>query len=369
MTKRVLIIGGYGNFGKIIARLLAKEPNIVLIVAGRRLHLAKQLASQLDAQHPVEAYQCDIHHEFGAFLAKVTPDIVIHTSGPFQGQSYQVPKACIQQGCHYIDLADGRDYVTHIDSLDEKAKQQGVFVCSGASSLPGLSSAIIEQYTRHFSLLESAKYAIATAQLTNQGLATTAGVLSYAGKSFFSLVKGKQKAIYGWQGLQYKRFWRLGTRFLGNCDVPDLALFPKHYPSLQSIQFKAGLELKCLQLILYGLSWLVRCKLLPSLNHFAKPMLAISHCFDRFGRDNTGFYMTLSGQDMEGKNLTIEFDIYAQNGDGRNIPCIPAILLTKRLAQGENLTGARPCVGLVQLKDYLDAFKHYGLNITWRNTL
>ena len=52
------------------------------------------------------------------------------------------------------------------------AKAKKILLCSGASSVPGLSSAIIENYRARFSELELIDYAIATAQLTNQGLAT-----------------------------------------------------------------------------------------------------------------------------------------------------------------------------------------------------
>ena len=35
MPKRVLIIGGYGNFGGTIARALARESDIQLLIGGR----------------------------------------------------------------------------------------------------------------------------------------------------------------------------------------------------------------------------------------------------------------------------------------------------------------------------------------------
>ena len=35
MTARVLILGGYGNFGSFISKTLAEDKNITVIVAGR----------------------------------------------------------------------------------------------------------------------------------------------------------------------------------------------------------------------------------------------------------------------------------------------------------------------------------------------
>src|SRR3546814_18465544 len=53
---------------------------------------------------PPEAHRIDITANVGAALARIAPDIVIHTTGPFQAQDHDVAKACIAQGCHYLDL-------------------------------------------------------------------------------------------------------------------------------------------------------------------------------------------------------------------------------------------------------------------------
>ena len=364
---RILIIGGYGNFGKYIAKTLGQNPQIALTIVGRDIHKAKALAKKLNAINPVDVWYCDIFKNLNEILGKWQPFIVIHTSGPFQTQDYIVARACLAFHCHYIDLADSRQFVSNINQFDEQAKEKKLLLCSGASSVPGLSSAIIENYSRYFYKLESIDYAIATAQLTNQGLATTAGVLSYAGKPFSTQLNGKKHKIYGWQDIRLKPFWRLNKRLLGNCDIPDLELFPKYYRSLNTIRFQAGLELKSLQIILFIMSWLVRIKLLPSLNKFAKLMLYISHLFNRFGSNNTGFYMQLNGLDKEKIPLTIRFEIYAQHGDGLYIPCIPAILLTEALIKEDlSLRGAMPCVGLISLESYLAKLHDLGLNISWR---
>jgi len=48
--KHILIIGGYGNFGSFIARVLARENNIQLILAGRDVKKAKALADIIEAK-------------------------------------------------------------------------------------------------------------------------------------------------------------------------------------------------------------------------------------------------------------------------------------------------------------------------------
>lgn len=360
MAKRVLLVGGYGNFGKFIAQRLACEPTIRLIIAGRSAENARQLAQELDA----EWAKLDIAAALDESLHELKPDILIHTSGPFQEQSYEVAEACIRNQVHYVDLADGRDFVTNIDRLDAKAKDARVLIVSGASTVPGLTAAIVARYAGEFAALETLEFAIATAQQTNRGLATVKAVLGYAGRPFTTLIDGRMQKIYGWQGLTWRRFRGLGLRSLANCDIPDLALFPKLFPTLRTIRFRAGLELPLLQFGLWLLTWLVRAGIMPNLRSAAPTLLRASRLFDVFGTDDSGFYMEMRGRGPTGAMQRLIFDLTARAGDGLMIPCIPAIVLTMRLARDEvAVRGAQACIGLIDLDAILDELK--SLRITW----
>ena len=366
MIQKVLVIGGYGNFGRFISQQLARNADIQILVGGRDLQKARAIADTVSAPHSIIPVHLDIRQNLAAVLQQHQPRVVIHTSGPFQGQGYDVARACIAQGCHYIDLADARDFVRGIHTLDSAARGQDILVCSGASSVPCLSSAIIDHYRPEFQTLENVEYAISTAQKTSRGQATTAAVLSYAGKSFTTLLNGKSDAIFGWQDLRMRRFWGLGWRLLGNCDIPDLALFSTRYPDLRNLRFQAGLELKAVHFVLFALTWLVRGRLLRSLQPLAPSLLNISRLLDPFGSDSSGFYMQLTGENIQGKPHSRRFDLVAHNGDGMLIPCIPAILLAQKLVRNEvTIRGARPCMGLITLDEYLAALDKF--DIHWRS--
>jgi len=366
MIHRVLIIGGYGNFGSFISKTLALESTIQVIVAGRSLEKAKQLVSGLVAVNKPEAVALNIHDDFPSSLKSLAPNIVIHTSGPFQEQGYHIARTCIKQGVHYIDLADGRSFVENIESLNEDARKQNVLVVSGASSVPCLTSALVDYYKSEFKVLDSLDYGITTAQKTARGLATTTAILSYTGKPFKTKIDGKQHIIYGWQGLKARKYKKLGWRLIGNCDVPDLALFPKRYPGLKTIRFYAGLELPFIHCTLWGLSWLVRLGLIRKLEKAGDLLLRISFLFDFLGSDNSAFHMVLSGKDEAGQDKVITFELTASSGDGPYIPCMPAILMTKNLVRHEiDKYGAFPCVGFITRDQYLNALSE--LDITWED--
>ncbi len=364
MIKRVLVIGGYGNFGSFISKALAQDENIQVIIAGRSRDKANQLASELDT----EAFVLDTNSNLEQGLSSIKPDIVIHTSGPFQNQGYNVAKACIEVGAHYIDLADGRTFVADINQIHEQAKAKGVLAISGASSVPCLTSALIDHYQEQFEHIEMLDYGITTAQKTARGLATTAAILSYTGKPFKTLIDGDMQDVYGWQNLHRRKYTGLGTRFLGNCDVPDLALFPDRYPDLKNIRFYAGLELSFIHITLWFLSWLVRLKLIRHLEKFAPLMLRLSYLFDVFGTDKSAFHMTLSGTGKAGEEKTLTFELTARSGHGPYIPCMPAILLARKLAHEDiTQTGAYPCMGFITKDEYLGALSQF--DIHWNETV
>jgi len=359
---RVLILGGYGNFGSYIARRLAADANVTLLIGGRSRAKAEALVAALGTG---EAVEIDIAGDIGGGLARSRPDLVIHTIGPFQAQSYRVAEACIAAGAHYLDLADARGFVGGIGALDAKAKAASVAVVAGASSVPALTAAIVDRYRPRFARLESVDYGISTAAQGSRGLATAASVLSYAGRPFPILRDGDWTTVHGWQGLHAETYPELGRRLFGDCDIPDLDLFPVRYPELETVRFRAGHELVILHLGTWALSWLVRLHLLPRLSRIAPFLLGASRLFDRLGTGRSGLHMILRGVDQAGARRIVRFYLIARQGDGPFIPCIPAILIARRLAAGEPIApGARPCLDLIDIDQYLAALE--GLDISIR---
>lgn len=363
MVARVLIIGGYGNFGSYIARSLARNPEIRLLIGGRSQANAEAFASGLKASNAAEGHEIDIDADLNLAMQRIGPDIVVHTTGPFQKQDYRVVRACINHGCHYLDLADARAFVTGIGQLDTAARESNVIAISGASSVPCLTAAVIDRYRKEFRRLDRIDYGISAAQQTNRGLATTSAVLSYVGRPFTRLRDGSMQRIFGWQDSHAVCYPELGYRLFGNCDIPDLDLFPKRYPEVRDIRFAAGHELKILHLGTWALGWLVRLGLSPPLETFAEPLLKLAFAFDRFGSSRSGFHMILSGEGLDGKPKQVRFFIVARSGHGPYIPCMPAILLARKLARDEiHRSGAAPCVDLIDLDEYLLALD--GLDIS-----
>jgi saccharopine dehydrogenase-like NADP-dependent oxidoreductase len=365
----VVILGGYGNFGKRIVENLAGIEGITIYIAGRNISKSSALAERLAAasKASLSPLVIDIFaDDFTARLARLSPFLVIHTSGPFQGQDYRVPKACIECGAHYIDLADDRRFVCDIAVLDRQAKESDVLVVSGASSVPGLSSAVVDRYQKQFSEIESIELAIAPGNKAERGLATVAAILSYTGHPLNVFKEGRWQDVYGWMDSGVNDFGSyVGKRHLANVDVPDLELFPDRYSTTHTVSFQAGLEIPLLHLSMVGMAYLSKIGLIKSWVPLSKTIVSASNLFLPLGSDKGAMEVRICGKDSNASTQQVKWTLYAPNGNGPYIPTLSTIILARKLLgtssnstsqQAKLEAGAKPCIGLLGLNDFSDFF-------------
>ncbi len=287
-------------------------------------------------------------------IRALAPAVVLNASGPFQKQGYDLARACIEAGVHYVDLADAREFVTGIVELDKAAKAAGVLVVSGASSVPGISSAVVDHYRPAFSRLEAIEHGISPGNSFDPGEATTASILGAVGLPFKARINGRDATVHGWQGLSSHRFAGLGRRWIADCDIPDGALFPERYPDAATVRFKAGVEVGAFQLGIWLVSWLVRIGLLRRPGVLAAPLLAVKRRLGFLGSDRGGMFVSLRGKGHDGASHRVDWHMEAWTGQGPYLPTVPAVILARRLARGRlDTTGAMPCLGLVRLDEVL----------------
>jgi saccharopine dehydrogenase-like NADP-dependent oxidoreductase len=371
MSYRILVLGGYGVFGSRVCRLLARLNGLELFVAGRSHFAAEKLCAQIRAETPeaaVQPFALDLTRDLRSALEATGPRLVIHAAGPFQGQDYTVASACIAQGVHYVDLADGREFVVNFAQLNPAAQRAGVIAISGASSVPGLSAAVADHLKSSFARLDSVETGITPGNRAPRGRAVVGAILSYVGRPMRIWRGGKWTTVCGWQGLRRRRLRLIGDivlppRWFARCDVPDLELLPARYPGTQTVEFRAGLELAALHLGLWLLSWPVRFRLLPRLSRFTGLAMFVGERLKRAGTDRGGMYVELRGEGTDGAPLRRVWTLIAEAGKGPWIPAIPATIIAIKLAHGRlSQTGAMPCLGLFTLKEFHDALP--GLEIS-----
>lgn len=112
-----------------------------------------------------------------------------------------------------------------------RPQKNGVFVISGASTVPAISSAVLTHHLSHyFSSIDSVDYGlnagvynancytpiddIVTGNKAPRGLATISSIMSYVGKPYTTMINSQMKTIYGWQDLQLRPYPWIGKRFV-----------------------------------------------------------------------------------------------------------------------------------------------------------
>jgi hypothetical protein len=363
----VLILGGAGVFGRRIAANLAKRTELDLVIAGRNgpeaAALVRTLGAGRAASLAVDLAKTDaIPRVLGA-----KPTVVVDTVGPFQSRNLALPRRCAERGIHYVDIADARARVTEIAALDATARVEHAAVVSGASTLPALTTAIVDELAPNAEDVAAIDVGITPAQRSPRGLATAAAVLGCCGREL-PTVAGATPA-YGWGDLiQHDYPAPVGARWLSNVDTPERALWLKRYPALEDLTIRAGLGVAPLHLGLGLLAGGVRLGILPSLDRFAKPLLRIAAAFDGFGDDAGAMHVRVMTRDRHANSLSREAVLVAEQGDGPQVPAAPACVLVKRLLGLPGYAplekrGAFPCVGVLTREEIMAELK--GFAIRW----
>jgi hypothetical protein len=355
--KRIIVIGGTGHFGGRICRRIVGEPNTELVISSRSETKAQAIVDELEVSNPgavVSAAGLDQStQEFEADLSALRPDIVIHTAGPYQGQDYRVAKACIQSGSHYIDLADGRDFVQNFHSLHDEAKENDLLLVSGASTLPGVSSVVIDSLRAGFQTIRKIEISIAPAHQTPRGKSTIAAVLSYCGKPFQVLVAGEWTTMHGWQDLRRHRYPDFGLRLSATCDVPDLGLLPTYVDGVDTVTFHAALEAKWEQLALWNMGWVTRTGMVKNWDRFVPMFQKLSDRLIGLGSDVGGMHIRVSGTSIDSEPKSVTWNLVARQNHGPEIPCSPALILARKLVADRIASrGAMPCLGMFSMTEF-----------------
>lgn len=357
MSFRVMVVGGYGNFGSIVCGHLVDMPGVELLLSGRDPHKLQRKVDELNSQSTavVEGWCGDaMGLGFSDALRSLNIQLVVHTGGPFQGQSYAVAENCIAAGVNYCDLADCRTFVNAVGILDDRAKAAGVAILSGCSSVPTLSSAIIDQQRHRFSRIDSIEHGISSSAKM-PGLSTIEGVLAYAGKPIKQLKNGKVHEVPGWQDLTLRRMPQLGTRLLANVDVPDMDIFAGRYGA-HTLSFKAGAGLKLGGIANALLAQAVKIGWVRDHIRWAARLHRLGTRFECFGDGKSAMYIDVQGVGVEGQPLSMTAQLTALNDKGPEIPSCAAVALAAKMAAGHVPSpGARPCVGEITVAQYMAA--------------
>lgn len=343
-ARTVLLIGATGVFGRRLAQHLSLLDGIQLIVASRSIGKATALAAQLYADgKTIVPLALDTSADIERQLDSLKAWLVIDASGPFQAASYATARAAIAAGSHWIDLADARDYILGFGlALDALARANGVCALTGASSTPALASAAVESLTAGWRRVDDIGIAICPGGSGEAGPSVISAILSYAGQPVAIYDDGRAHTATGWGKPVRRRIDGLGYRYLSRVETADDKLLQERFNVTTRIDFRAGLE-----------SWAEHFGLMAIAAVRARGWLAdttrLAHWLARarritalFASDVGAMIVTVSGLDADGKVAAAKWSLLARNGDGPQVPVLPALALTRDWLNRRAEPGARP---------------------------
>lgn len=371
---RVLIVGGYGTFGGRLAELLADEPRLTLLIAGRSLAAAEAFCKRPSYARLVPAV-FDRAGVIEGQLLDLKPGLVVDASGPFQnygGDPYALARGAVACGADYIDLADAAAFVDGIGVLDRAAKDVHRFVLSGASSFPVLTAAVVRRLAKDLTRVQRIEAGIAPSPYANVGLNVIRAIASYAGKPVQVWEDGKRLGRPGFVDSRRMTIAVPGEvplpplRF-ALAEVPDLEVMAKDWPGLEAMWMGAGPTPAALHRLLWAAGKLVQWRLLPSVSPLAPLMHRVTNTV-RWGEHRGGMTVAVTGEVAHGPEAR-SWHLLAEGDRGPYIPSMAAEALIRKMLSGERpAPGARSAHKDLELADYDVLFARRGIKTGFRAT-
>lgn len=159
ISKKILILGGYGNAGKLISELLINHTDSELIIAGRNYDKAVQLANQLNYQSKerrVKGIKVDASDYESLASTSANVDIIVVASSTIVFTE-NIINACLNGGCDYFDIQiSSKEKLRILNSYEKRIKESGrIFITDGGFH-PGVPAALIRYAKSKFDELITA---------------------------------------------------------------------------------------------------------------------------------------------------------------------------------------------------------------------
>ncbi|WP_394178139.1 DUF4166 domain-containing protein [Yoonia maritima] len=344
---KIIVLGGYGVFGAKLVDLLTRDKHEV-IVAGRSAEKAEALAAQFGAGHLAVDRSGDLTP-----LWALKPDAVVDAAGPFHAYGddpYSFAKACIAQGVNYLDLADDPAFCAGIAALDEAAKAAGVFVLSGVSSVPAISSSAVAELIKGADEVDTISTAILPGNRAPRGRSVVASILHQCGADFDVPIDGANVPMRSWSRPARFDIGKGIVRSGWMIVVPDHRLFAQAF-GVRSVLFRAGLELGVMNWSLAVLSWLRGFWRFPIPGWLIGFLLWLAKLLYPFGTDAGGMSVAVTVRSGTGWERRT-WRMVATKGEGPFIPAVAARVVLRQPSQVP--AGARPAVAVVSLDAICD---------------
>ena len=152
--KTIVILGGYGYTGKLLARHLLAQTEVQVIISGRNMEKAQSFADELKNPR-VSARRADAS-DFESLTKALEDATLCLVAAPTTRHADTVIRACITTHADYLDVQFSSNKLKALYAVNEEVKATGLCFITEAGYHPGLPAALIRYAAAKLDETESA---------------------------------------------------------------------------------------------------------------------------------------------------------------------------------------------------------------------
>jgi len=328
----ILVLGGYGGTGKVFCRYLLKETNVNVIVAGRRLEKAEELADKLKKEFladRISARYADASDVESLRKAFHDIDFVLVAATTTKWAN-QIAETALETSIDYLDIYYQQDIYPLLETINPRIKQAGRCFITQAGFHPGLPAVYVRKGAQYFDRYDKAIIAFAMNARIEESESVLEIVDSIAdykpefyqdGKWRIGTYKDVIKIDYG------KRF---GVRSSMPLDMVEIKPLPEMFRLRETGVFTTGFNWFT-DYLLFPLMMLSHKIKKGSFRHFWAKLLIFG--INRFSSAEEGVVFLLQAEgEKDGTRQKIE--IFSEYDSGYDFTVIPVIACLKQYFDG-----------------------------------
>lgn len=344
--RRALVIGGYGVFGSLIARELARR-SVSVTIAGRDGARAAAAAAALGPGHEGIALDLADRAVLAPLLA--AKPVVVNAAGPFHDFGTALLEACLVAGCHHVDIADDRTYARSVRALDGRLRERGVAAVWGCSSFPGVSIALVRVARGDRAAPSRVRLTLFIGNDNAKGYGAIASASAQAGRP----IAAPQGVLTGFRGKERIPLPEpFGARTAFDYDAPEYDLLAAE--GVAFVRVKVGFENAIANA---GFRVLSRLPFRPG-RRAASLLATLGGFAPRNGSSGGAVLAELTWPDGSTARASL-----SGAKDGQLIAALPAALVAKELCAGRETSGAMTAPDLLGADTLLGALQSAGFTL------
>ena len=237
--ENILIVGGYGEVGGKIAKLLLQSyPNRVLI-AGRNIEKAKQLCTLYN--HLAIPLQMDVSKTVRLKQLEGVALVIMC----LEQQDTAFAQLCLREGIMYIDITASYAFLKKLEDLHPVAVQYRSTIVYSVGMAPGLTNLMAMHAAQQLTTVDQLHISILLGAGDTHGTAAILWILDQLNKPYHIMYQHKKQIVNNFTNRRIVHFKGVGKRSLYQFNFSDQHTLTKHF-STRQIVTRMGFDIESL---------------------------------------------------------------------------------------------------------------------------